>query len=197
MRRQARQRRACIVEAAFHLFARQGFQATTILQISRQTGSTEGVIYGYFSSKLGLLMEVVKQCTFIGNSLAVLQGARDQPALEVMAAIARHFISLTPAEIDLLRVMLQEAQAREKLHQVQQELLAEVIGELVRYLQERVAAGELRADLPLETSATAFLGAFVMFLITHPQLETPAWPLQAETFAQEWIDTWYHSARQL
>ncbi len=47
-----------IIESAKRLFAEQGFQKTTIVDISRQAGLSEAALYEYFQGKEGLLLTI-------------------------------------------------------------------------------------------------------------------------------------------
>lgn len=53
------ERRQEILMAALRLFADQGFEATSISQIARETGMSKGLLYNYFASKQQLLEEMV------------------------------------------------------------------------------------------------------------------------------------------
>lgn len=48
-----------ILDAAFELFAKQGFHATSINQIAKQAGVAKGLIYNYFEKKEDLMHTIV------------------------------------------------------------------------------------------------------------------------------------------
>ncbi len=56
IREESRQK---ILEAALHLFAQQGYAATSISSIATKAGISKGLIYNYFDSK----EEIAKACT--------------------------------------------------------------------------------------------------------------------------------------
>jgi TetR/AcrR family fatty acid metabolism transcriptional regulator len=47
-----------IIESAKKLFAEQGYQKTTIVDISRQAGLSEAALYEYFQGKEDLLLTI-------------------------------------------------------------------------------------------------------------------------------------------
>jgi len=55
------QTRAEILEAAFELFSRQGYHATTMRQIAEQSNLTPGSIYNHFSGKDDVFLSVLSE----------------------------------------------------------------------------------------------------------------------------------------
>lgn len=53
------ERRDHLVRLAAELFARQGFQATTVRQIAKEAGILSGSLYHHFSSKEAILQEIL------------------------------------------------------------------------------------------------------------------------------------------
>jgi AcrR family transcriptional regulator len=86
-RREASKRatRSAIREAASQLFARQGYEATTVRQIAGTAGITERTYYRYFDGKEGLLAEQALQ------RIEVLCDAiRNRPAQESPLTAVEH-----------------------------------------------------------------------------------------------------------
>jgi AcrR family transcriptional regulator len=55
------EKQANIMEAALHLFAEQGFDATSTREIADQANVSEGLIFRHFTSKKGLLEAIMKK----------------------------------------------------------------------------------------------------------------------------------------
>ncbi|MBV8720318.1 MAG: helix-turn-helix transcriptional regulator, partial [Chloroflexi bacterium] len=53
-------RRARIVDAAFHVIAERGYAAASIKAIARAAGVAPGLVHYYFASKEDLLIEVLR-----------------------------------------------------------------------------------------------------------------------------------------
>ena len=58
LRDDARDKRRAIIEAARTLFAKQGYEETTIAEIARAAGVAVGTVYLYFQNKRQILVEV-------------------------------------------------------------------------------------------------------------------------------------------
>ena len=54
-------KKALILDTALHLFAEQGFHATSISQIAKNAKISKGLMYNYFESKEELLKMIIKQ----------------------------------------------------------------------------------------------------------------------------------------
>jgi AcrR family transcriptional regulator len=185
-----------IMDVALRLFAAQGFAATTTKQIAQHVGITEGLLYYYFPTKVSLLMEVAKRRhTFASGMLTILQNAEGRLARDVMHEIGAGLVLLIRQEMDLVRMILSEAQTNDELYAALQEMIEDIVEQLASYLESRVAAGELRSDMPVHTTAMGFLGAFVLFFITHNRLDLQSWQAQSETYAHQWVESWYRGAR--
>lgn len=193
---QAAFRREQILDAALHLFAEQGFAATTTKQIAEQAGIREGLLYHYFPSKLGILNAVVtRRHTFVGEMLSSVEGAEGLPAGDVMRSVGDMLIQTFGREVELARIILGEAQVNAEVHAAFREMIDSVTGRLARYLERRIQAGELRADLSPHAAATGLLGGLMMFFLVHQRDDKDAWQKNARKFARTWIDTWYRGAR--
>ena len=64
--------RTRISESAKKLFAEQGYQKTTVMDISRQAGLSEAALYEYFQGKEDLLLPIPD--LWVSNLIDDLQG---------------------------------------------------------------------------------------------------------------------------
>jgi len=141
-------------------FRRSRDIATTTKQIAEQAGIREGLLYHYFPSKLGILNAVVtRRHTFVGEMFASIEGAEGRPAGEVMRSVGDTLIQTFGREVELARIILGEAQVNADVHGVFREMIESVAGRLAKYLEQRIQAGELRADLSPQAAATGHVPA--------------------------------------
>ena len=195
-RRSAEERRRQILDAALSLFARHGYGGTTTKAIAQEAGITEGLIFHYFGGKAELLVEAAKQRSALLVAVRTLLGdAGGTTAAETMPRIARGWVELVHRQGDLVVMLVSEAHAHPEVGDAFRTLLDEIRGALTRYLDGRVAAGELRPDLPTETAAASFLSSLLMFFYTRRHLGEAAWEAQAARFTSELLDVWFDGAR--
>jgi len=98
--------RAGLMDAAVHLFARDGFEATSVAEISRLAGLANGTFYSHFRDKdelaasvtLSLAREVVRQ---LDGAMSEVTDARDRTSLAT-----RRFIDLAETEPDWGRALV-------------------------------------------------------------------------------------------
>ncbi len=193
---QAAARREEILEAALQLFSEQGFAATTTKEIAQRAGIREGLLYHYFPSKLGILHAVVtRRHTFVGDALASIDGAESRPAREVIRAIGDGLIAVLGADLAFARVIMGEGQVNAEVHAGFCEMVERVSGHIAKYLDKRIEAGELRADLATKEAATGLLGGLLMFFLLHQRDDAETWQKGAKKYARAWVDAWYRGAR--
>lgn len=189
------ERRRQILDVACTLFAHHGYAGTTTKAIAAAAGITEGLIYHYFGGKADLLVEVVSQRSDLLNQVrSLLRDEGDAPATQTMPLIARGWVDLVRRQGDLVITMVSESHAHPEVGAAFQGLLDEVRGGLEGYLRRRVAAGELRADLPVSVAAASFLSSLLMFFYTRAELDETAWQREAPRFTAALLDVWLHGA---
>lgn len=106
-------RRHAVLEAAAHLFRKQGFAATTTRDIAAAAGMQSGSPFYHFKSKAALLMAVIEEGmqAAIDRQVAVsAQGgfAAAHPAEQLRQRIQAHFEVLLGPGNDFIPVMLYE-----------------------------------------------------------------------------------------
>lgn len=184
-----------IVEAARSLFARHGFAATTTKRVAQEVGVTEGLIFHYFPTKSDLLRAVVRQRqTFLGEVRSVLDEAADRPAHDVLGAIVLGWVEAIHRQSDLVSMLLVESRTNSEVDAAFRSVVGDTVGSMARYLASRVRAGELRADLPVDTSAMMFFASLMMFFLTHQDLPEHVWHERARSFTNELLDAWLNGA---
>lgn len=197
-KRQAQARREQIIEAAITLFAQRGFDGTSTKQIANSIGITEGLIFHYFPTKADLLNAVLEtRHGFIGQLRHMLDQAEQQPVGEILPEIATRWLQLLRNEAAITSVIFATAQTNIQVQKALQSIIQEGIYHLSGYLRSRIQAGDLRADLPVETSASVFFSALMIFYLTHRMLSDSEWEQQASSFCQELYRIWLHGASAL
>lgn len=58
-----------IMDAAFQLIAKQGYESTSIAQIAKEAGVSKGLLYNYFTSKEDLLKQLIDNAAVQGENV--------------------------------------------------------------------------------------------------------------------------------
>jgi hypothetical protein len=109
--------------------------------------------------------------------------------------LAGEWLKTLRRESAITSIMFAEAQTNAKVGEALQGLIAGGVSLLADYLQERVSVGELRADLPLKTSAQMFFSSLMIFFVAHRHLSKAQWEARTAAFVQEMFSTWFQGAR--
>jgi AcrR family transcriptional regulator len=151
------QRRAQILCAAMACFARQGYHATSMDDVVRESGLSVGAIYSYFPSKEELFLSLSDDRA--EQTLAYLNHVfrRPGPMVDKYREAVDYFFQLLSDDlISLARVnveFMNEAAKSERLKQRLQRRV-ESIRQFMRWLlTEGKRQGEVRADVDIEAAA--------------------------------------------
>ncbi|MEX0844636.1 MAG: TetR/AcrR family transcriptional regulator [Balneolaceae bacterium] len=101
IRRQTRQQ---ILDAAFELFANNGFSKTSIAAVAKKAGISKGLIYHYFDSKEAILEGIFNQ--LIELSEEVLNVDDDVSPKEKMKQVLEHTFQFIKEDIGTARLMI-------------------------------------------------------------------------------------------
>jgi len=149
-----------IVDAAVRVFARNGYYNSRVSDIAREAGIASGTIYLYFKTKDEILVTLFreKMAAFVAHVRAEIAAESDAVS-KIRRLIARHFAVLE-ADPDVAEVVQVELRQGHKFfrgasaHEVSAyfDLIASV-------LDEGVASGQLRRDLPVKVATKVLFGA--------------------------------------
>lgn len=150
-----RERRQRLVRAALAVFTRKGYHRTTVREIGREAGFTQGTIYNYVRSK-GDILYLVCDAKIRAHQAAIAQAVEGiaDPVARLAAAL-RAFIDTIDAHQDTILLVYRESHAldRRSLHAVLArmaefiEMFERLLGEAARKRQLRVGHRRLVANI--------------------------------------------------
>jgi AcrR family transcriptional regulator len=164
-------RRQQIVEAAYEVFAEQGYHATGIADIAARLDVGHGTVYRYFENKRDILDHVVdyaltKFFTAVVTEDLPAPQTREEFRDQMRMLGNRLFTGIAEADPRLTRMLLLEAGS------IDADLLQRILGMLdtitsmlTPMLARGVRRGFLRADLDVDTAAQALTGTMLAALL--------------------------------
>ena len=148
------------------------------------------------TTKADLLAAILEtHHVFLGSLRSTLTAEYDQPVALLLPQIAREWLLTLRREEAFTSVLLATAQTNPQVGAMLEHVIQQGIALMAAYLSGRVHAGELRADLPLETSARLFFSALIVFFLSYRDLDDAAWEARANTFIQELLSIWLTGTR--
>ncbi len=156
-------RRQQILDAALKVFSHKGFHKATNKDVAEAAGGiSPGLIYWYFTNKEDLLLSVVRERATL---LQLVERADEMMLLtpeQFFRQIASAYVSAISNNGALFRIMFSEVSRFPQLGEMLYRLLiGKLFGLIDRYLQAKIASGELR---PIDTATAArnFMGMLVI-----------------------------------
>lgn len=160
-----------ILAAASALFAERGYQGTTTAAIAERAGVNEVTLFRRFASKQGLLAALAKQWAASMAGMAVDLVAETGDVRSTLDALAKmEFEGAERHGVAAMRLVMEVSSSPE---------IAEVMGDnphrnldgLARFLRDRQATGEVRADLNPCLMAEAFFAMTSTQVIAREMLQ--------------------------
>jgi TetR/AcrR family fatty acid metabolism transcriptional regulator len=149
-----------IIDAALRVFARKGYWNSRVSDIARTARIAAGTIYLYFETKEDILITVfrVKMAEFVSTLWRAIAAEADAVA-KIRRLVQMHF-DILEREPELAEVVQIELRQGQKFFRgpASQEINA-YFALISSVLEEGVASGQFRRDLPVKVATKMLFGA--------------------------------------
>ncbi|HET8575766.1 MAG TPA: TetR/AcrR family transcriptional regulator [Methylomirabilota bacterium] len=149
-----------IIEAAVRVFARKGYFSSRVSDIAREAGIAAGTIYLYFKTKEDILTTLFreKMAEFVAKLWRAMADQPD-PVSKVRRLVYLHFelLERNPELAEVVQIELRQGQKFFRGASSQE--IASYFALIASVLEEGVAAGQFRADLPVKVATKMLFGA--------------------------------------
>ncbi len=176
------ERQKQILDAAARVFSEKGFDATTIRDVARAAGVSDGLLYRYFKNKQDLLVHLPRQ--FIQPPIEAFQAASMRANAappspdELLTSLVQNMATLMTQNRELMRVLFTSLptmdEATRATYMRQAPLYA--METIETYITAQQAAGIFRADLDPAITARLLPGIMMFFLIVQEIFQPPDLP---------------------
>lgn len=157
-------KRQAIIEAALDIFAKQGYEDTTIAQIAAAAGVAVGTVYLYFHNKRDIYTSA--SLDWVTSIAAILQdpAIASLPVEQVPRAMIEASFRICREKSELMPLFQVDIQSTEEIrqHRAAEEVIAKTIDDLFR---RWIAQGQLA---PFDTE----MYAEILFGLVHSVLYT-------------------------
>ena len=163
-------KRQAILGSAYRLFRAQGFDGTSMADITSQVGGSKATLYSHFPSKEELFVECMMAAleNYMSDTLKHLDASRSDPeaALRNFGASVLNFIC-SAEQVEVRRLMIAEA-PRSGTGKLFFDKLTALRAQISSFLDACMASGLLRLDDP--DLAADHLGALLEAEVLEPLL---------------------------
>ena len=162
-------KRQAILDTAYALFRAQGFEKTSMAEISAQVGGSKAPIYSYFPSKEELFVECVMAAlqNYMSETLKCLEPGSDPARALVKFGVSVLRFICSAEQVEVRRMVIAEA-VRSGTGKLFFDKLAELRAQVSAFLADCMASGTLRNDDP--DLAADHLGALLEAEVLEPLL---------------------------
>jgi AcrR family transcriptional regulator len=163
-REKSAETRSRIIDAAYHLFVGNGYNATAMREISQQAGVTVGAVYNHFETKEDIWVAVIQEKHPYHEILPLMDTVGGESVADVVRSAARLLVHELLNRPDLFHLMFIEIVEFKSVHVPA--LYEAIVPHLAR-LQNVFDGkkGRLR-DIPAPILLRSFVGLFFSYYIT-------------------------------
>ena len=174
-----------IVGTAVDLFQRNGFEATTVDEISERADVAKGTFFNYFPRKEGILEAVHEMQIAEVEAASEEILASDRSAVEMMVESTRRSCEIYTRARDVSRaVILNVLKNPPGTSPVALQTHERIQAVVRRFIEKGISTGELRADLDIERAAYLLRGNFFFTVLVWLCCPDPPYDLQDEMVAR-------------
>ena len=163
-------KRQAILDAAFRLFRTQGFDKTSVSEITAEVGGSKATIYSHFHSKEELFVECMMAAAenYMTGTLKHLDTPTADPAVALID-FGKSFLNFicSPEQLEVRRLMIAEA-ARSGTGKLFFDKISALRAQVSAFMSACMASRTLRRDDP--ALAADHLGALLEAEILEPLL---------------------------
>lgn len=184
--KQAEETRLQILDIALEIFAAKGFKGTSIKNIAKAAGISQGLLYYHFTNKERLFMATLESHTFLPEFRHILSESDSLPSIGEMKEIAFSFIKTLERRESLVRLIMHDVAFNPAVSDAWSRFLREVVDLLQKYIDRCIESGELR---PHNSGITArsILANTIMFHITRDVFTST--DLTVREYVEGFLDT--------
>jgi AcrR family transcriptional regulator len=153
------ERRRQLLDIAQRLFLKQGYEETSVSEIVRAAGLSQGAFYYYFKSKMEILIALVDRILGdeLQKTLDELVEREDMDVIEKIYELNRYLTDQALRSREFVGFLHEERNAHLHL-KIEQKMFPLVVPPTTRLIEQGVAEGVFSTRFPQE-AAVALLGA--------------------------------------
>lgn len=166
--RDAKDTRAAILEAAIELFSKGGYGGTSMADLARAVGMTQGVLYFHFENKEALLVGAIDElearlASKLANAASDLPTTRDVSALwRTLVERVAHVVEADPRYFWFVGVIGAEATGTNpRIEQGLRRAYGRVARLVETVLRRGIAEKLVDEDIDVECTAQMFIGLYL------------------------------------
>lgn len=185
--KRAQRTRERIRAAAYRLFLRQGYLATSIEAILAEAGiSSKETLYRYYANKEALFVDVLGQLSMeqpgVSDALSTLPTPYDRATLRrALTLVAREILAIMsqPEYVALVRVIIAESPRFPQLGALFIETVTQRGFTIITTLLLQAREQQIIADVDFDSVARALIGGLLTYAIPHLMFASEGMPSPA------------------
>jgi AcrR family transcriptional regulator len=162
-----------VLKAATTLFARKGFNKSTMVEVGNEAAVAEGTIYEYYINKQDLLLSISKEQFKTYKADLDQTFNVDDPRIKLKRLIWNHFFIFT-SDNDFLTIFLNDIKLNKHFYATDSyKFFINYYSKLSEIIEEGKRAGIFREDIHNRVYRNLFIGSFTHLMLRWFFISTP------------------------
>ena len=159
-------KRRLILDAAIHVFARQGFHSCRVSDVADEAGVAYGLVYHYFDSKEEILSTLfTERWQLMLDAIAEIDAREELSAREKLELVASFIIDSYHHEPELMKVIIVEVtRAANSFGRAHLDKIREAYSAIATIVDGARQDGSFKSDISADFAAMCFYGAIEQLL---------------------------------
>lgn len=168
----AEETRERILDAAQHLFAVHGFDATATKTIAQRAEVPNGLIFYYFPTKKALLENLINERNMFPKLHAVMDVPHDANIRSTLIHIGMRYLEASQKNSEVPYILLREFRSHREVAERFKAFREQVILLIASYLTTAIQTGELKSG-NVQVMARIFVYNLIVIATVEDQPEDP------------------------
>jgi AcrR family transcriptional regulator len=179
-----------LLREAMRLFAKKGYERTSVPEIQDAAGLTpgSGALYKHFPSKEAVIREGIERYIEEARAVRGMLRGLTMPPRDGLDWIARESMAFLATKHDELRILWRDVEYVPRLQaKARREIVQASYDAIAAWLRDRASRGEMR-EHDSEAVAAVIFGSITMFRIFEAIWGERTVPVDDERFIRAWHD---------
>lgn len=181
-----------ILQSALSLFSRQGYHATTTKEIAAESGVAEGLIFYHFGDKRKLLLDIVRNFSFIPQVQADANALAELSTEEALVRYGMKYLEFLKLNQEYIMLIWSPEFVNDAEVSAEVARLIGGFGTAGRSVLKRPGASGPPQEFTVQVAMMMITSSILVYFMLHSRFGEDFMPLGGEAYVRELVRLLMH-----